>query len=96
VRIYVGNLSFQSTDEGMSQLFSEYGKVDNASIVTDRETGRSRGFGFVEMPEENEARAAITALDGQAWEGRNLTVNEARPRPPRGDRGDRGDRGPRW
>ena len=93
MRIYVGNLSFQSTDEGMSQLFSEYGKVDNASIVTDRETGRSRGFGFVEMPEENEARAAITALDGQAWEGRNLTVNEARPRPPRGDRG---DRGPRW
>jgi len=90
VRIYVGNLSFQSTDEGMSQLFSEHGKVDNASIVTDRETGRSRGFGFVEMPEENEARAAITALDGQAWEGRNLTVNEARPRPPRGDRG------PRW
>ena len=89
MRIYVGNLSFQSTDEGMSQLFSEYGKVDNASIVT----GRSRGFGFVEMPEENEARAAITALDGQAWEGRNLTVNEARPRPPRGDRG---DRGPRW
>ena len=90
MRIYVGNLSFQSTDESLSQLFAEYGNVDNASIVTDRETGRSRGFGFVEMPDDNEARAAISALDGQSWEGRNLTVNEARPRPPRGDRG------PRW
>lgn len=90
MRIYVGNLNFQSTDDGLSQLFSEYGSVDNASIVTDRETGRSRGFGFVEMPDDNEARAAISALDGQSWDGRNLTVNEARPRPPRGDRG------PRW
>jgi len=90
VRIYVGNLNFQSTDEGLSQLFSEYGNVDTATVVTDRETGRSRGFGFVEMSDDTQARTAIEALNGQMWDGRNLTVNEARPRPPRTDRG------PRW
>ncbi len=90
MRIYVGNLNFQSTDEGLSQLFSEYGNVDTATVVTDRETGRSRGFGFVEMSDDTQARTAIEALNGQMWDGRNLTVNEARPRPPRTDRG------PRW
>ncbi len=77
-RIYVGNLPFSSTEQSLTELFSEHGQVDSATIITDRETGRSRGFGFVEM--SNGGEEAISALNGQSLEGRALTVNEARPR----------------
>ncbi len=79
-KLYVGNLSFQTTDDQLTQIFSEYGQVARASVVTDRETGRSRGFAFVEMATAEEANAAMEALNGQMVEGRTLTVNIARPR----------------
>ncbi len=78
--IYVGNLSYDVTPEDLSTAFSEYGTVDRATIPTDRETGRSRGFGFVEMAEEAHEEAAIEALDGAEWMGRRLRVNKAKPR----------------
>ena len=81
MKIYVGNLSFRSTEDTVRDLFSQFGQVDEASIVTDRETGRSRGFAFVTMSDDGEARQAIEALNGQDFEGRTLTVNEARPKP---------------
>lgn len=81
-RIYVGNLSFSSTTDEVKELFEEYGAVHSVNLVTDRETGRPRGFGFVEM-DEADADAAIEALDGASLGGRNLKVNEARPRPDR-------------
>ena len=77
-RLYVGNLAFAATSDDLRELFSEYGGVTSADVVTDRETGRSRGFGFVEMAEG--AEAAIDALNGQDLQGRTLTVNEAKPR----------------
>lgn len=83
--IYVGNLSFDSTEEGMRSLFEQYGEVQSAKIITDRDTGRSRGFGFVEMDSEG-ANAAIAALNGYEFDGRPIKVNEAKPRearPPR-------------
>lgn len=83
MKIYVGNLSFKSTEDEIQDLFSQYGEVREVSLVTDRETGRPRGFGFVEMASDNEAREAITALDGQEFGGRALKVNEARPKEPR-------------
>ena len=79
-KLYVGNLSFNTTEEQLAQLFSGFGTVGKSSLVTDRETGRSRGFGFVEMSTDQEAKAAISALDGQMHEGRALTVNVARPK----------------
>ena len=79
-RLYVGNLSFHTTTDVLRQAFSGAGEVTDAHVVTDRETGRSRGFGFVEMSTDAEAKAAIGGLDGQKVEGRNLTVNVARPR----------------
>jgi RNA recognition motif-containing protein len=79
-KLYVGNLSFQTTDDQLTQIFSEFGQVARASVVTDRETGRSRGFAFVEMATAEEANAAMEALNGQMVEGRTLTVNIARPR----------------
>ncbi len=82
-RIYVGNISFNTTEDGLRELFGQHGEVSSVAIITDRETGRSRGFGFVEMPNEDEGRAAIAALDGQDLDDRKLTVNEARPRAPR-------------
>jgi RNA recognition motif-containing protein len=98
-KLYVGNLSFKTTDDQLAQLFSEFGTVTSASIVADRETGRSRGFGFVEMANDQMAKSAIEALDGQMVEGRNLTVNIARPREGGGGggggRGGRGG-GNRW
>jgi len=80
MNIYVGNLPFSFSSDDLEQLFSEYGAIDRAQVVSDRMSGRSRGFGFVEMPDDDEARAAISALDGKDTDGRALTVNEARPR----------------
>jgi len=91
--IYVGNLSWGTSEELLRQTFEEYGEVLSARIITDRDTGRSRGFGFVEMEAEDEANAAIEALNGQMLDGRPLTVNEARPRAPREGGGGGGRRG---
>jgi len=78
--IFVGNLSFNTGEDELRQLFEAYGQVDRVSIMTDRETGRSRGFGFVEMANEEEGEKAIAALNGQQVGGRKLNVNEARPK----------------
>jgi RNA recognition motif-containing protein len=92
--IYVGNLSWSTTEEVLRETFEQYGEVLSARIITDRDTGRSRGFGFVEMEVEEQANAAIEALNGQMQDGRPLTVNEARPRQPRqGGGGGGGGRG---
>jgi len=80
VNLYVGNLTFDATEESVRQAFVDFGDVTSVRIITDRETGRSRGFGFVEMADAEAARAAIAALDGTELDGRPLTVNEARPR----------------
>jgi RNA recognition motif-containing protein len=82
--IFVGNLNFHATEESVRGLFEQYGAVTSARIMTDRETGRSRGFAFVEMENEAEADKAITALNGYVMDGRALNVNEARPKPDRG------------
>jgi RNA recognition motif-containing protein len=79
-KLYVGNLAWGVTDDDLRQLFEEHGAVQSANVIMDRDTGRSRGFGFVEMPNDQEADAAIAALNGKNHDGRNLTVNEARPR----------------
>lgn len=86
MNIYVGNIAFKATVDDLRQLFEQYGTVKNVTVITDRETGRSRGFGFVEMPNASEAKVAIEALHGTALLGRPLTVNEARPREPRPQR----------
>lgn len=91
--IYVGNLPWSTTTEDLYALFQQYGTVQRAQIVTDRETGRSRGFGFVEMPNDAEAEAAIQALNEQPMNGRPLTVNKAQPRQDRGPRGGGGGGG---
>jgi RNA recognition motif-containing protein len=83
VNIFVGNLSFTATEQDLRQLFEAYGVVDRVNLVTDRDTGRPRGFGFVEMPDNAAATAAIQGLQGQQLAGRALTVNEAKPREPR-------------
>jgi RNA recognition motif-containing protein len=83
VNIYVGNLAWGCTNEDLMQLFSQHGTVARAQVILDRETGRSRGFGFVEMPNEAEAKTAVEALNNFNFQGRPLTVNEARPREPR-------------
>ena len=80
MNIYVGNLSFNTDNSQLEDLFAEHGSVHSANVITDRETGRSRGFGFVEMDDDTEARRAIEELDGQQVDGRSLRVNEARPR----------------
>jgi cold-inducible RNA-binding protein len=98
MNIYVGNLSFNATEDDIRQAFAAYGQVSTASIVKDKFTGQSRGFGFVEMPNATEAQAAITALNGKELQGRALTVNEARPRTegaPGGGRGGFGGGGNR-
>jgi cold-inducible RNA-binding protein len=79
-KLYVGNLSFDVDNSDLTQMFSAHGSVKSAQVITDRDTGRSKGFGFVEMSAESEALAAISALDGREYKGRALTVNEARPR----------------
>jgi RNA recognition motif-containing protein len=105
-KLYVGNLSYDVDSSALEQLFGQHGQVVSAQIISDRDTGRSKGFGFVEMSSDDEAQAAIAALNGQEHGGRALTVNEARPREDRGGggggrggygggggRGDRGGRG---
>jgi RNA recognition motif-containing protein len=101
--IFVGNLNFNTGEDDLRQLFEQYGQVDRVSIMTDRDTGRSRGFGFVEMTNAEDGEKAIAALNGTQIGGRTLNVNEARPKTERagggggGGRGrDRGDRGGRW
>lgn len=88
-KIYVGNLSFNSNDHDLAALFSEFGEVASAKVITDRETGRSRGFGFVEMNDDAAAANAIQSVNGKDVDGRQLTVNEARPREPRSGGGSR-------
>ena len=109
MRLYVGNLSFDSTEDDVRQAFAAFGEVTSVHLVMDRDTGRPRGFGFVEMEDGDQGQAAIDGLNGTDLSGRTLNVNEARPRPERGfgggggggGRGGRGggggrDRGPRW
>lgn len=92
--IYVGNLSYDTTQEQLQTLFEAYGEVSSVNVITDRHTGRPRGFAFVEMATEEAANAAIAALNGQEVDGRALTVNEAKPRESRGGgRGRGGSRG---
>ena len=86
-KIYVGNLSYDVTDSALEQLFAAHGTVQSAQVIMDRDTGRSKGFGFVEMSSDQEAKAAIAALNGAQAGGRSLTVNEARPREDRGGGG---------
>ena len=87
MNIYVGNLSFDETESSLEAAFSVHGEVTSARIITDRVTGRPRGFGFVEMSDQTQAQAAIAALNGTNLNGRDLTVNEARPREERGSGG---------
>ncbi|MGH7214071.1 MAG: RNA recognition motif domain-containing protein [Tepidisphaeraceae bacterium] len=82
-KLYVGNLSYNVDSSSLEQLFGAHGQVESAQIINDRDTGRSKGFGFVEMSTDEEAQAAIAALNGQEHDGRALTVNEARPKEPR-------------
>jgi len=93
MKLYVGNLAFKTSSEDLQQLFSQAGTVESASVVEDRDTGRSRGFGFVEMASKEEGEAAISQFNGKEFDGRNLTVNEARPREDRGGRGGGGGGG---
>ncbi|MGE3538125.1 MAG: RNA recognition motif domain-containing protein [Candidatus Tectimicrobiota bacterium] len=85
MNIFVGNIAFTASEDDIRQLFEQHGTVENVHLIMDRYTGRSRGFGFVEMPHAEEATAAIAALNGAALHNRPLTVNEARPREPRRD-----------
>ena len=102
MNIYVGNLPFETTEDSLQVAFTEYGEVTTARVITDKFTGRSRGFGFVEMPDNSEAEAAIQALNGKEMDGRPLTVNEARPRENRSGGGgggggrSQGGGGSRW
>jgi RNA recognition motif-containing protein len=91
-KLYVGNLGYGVTDNDLTTMFGAHGTVESAQIIMDRDTGRSKGFGFVEMKTDQEAQAAIAALNGKESDGRTLTVNEARPRP-EGGRGGPGGRG---
>ena len=93
MNIYVGNLSYEATEDDLREAFSKFGQVASANVIKDRETGRSKGFGFVEMPTQQEAQNAIAGLNGKDLKGRPLNVNEARPRTERRDRGGGGGRG---
>jgi len=93
-KLYVGNLSYNVDKSNLEQMFAPHGTVVSAQVITDRDSGRSKGFGFVEMGSDQEAQAAIAALNGKSLEGRNLTVNEARPQEGRGGGGGGGGRRP--
>ena len=94
MEIYVGNLAWATTDDGLKAAFGAFGEVTAVRVVTDRMTGRSKGFGFVTMPDATQAQAAIDALNGKELDGRTVRVNESQPRPPREERGGfRGGRG---
>ena len=95
MKLYVGNLAFQTSSEDLQQLFAQSGTVESASVVEDRDTGRSRGFGFVEMSTKEEGEAVIAQFNGKEVHGRALTVNEAKPREDRGNRGGGGGGGNR-
>lgn len=101
-KLFVGNLPFSANDSSLEQIFAQAGTVESAKVITDRDTGRSKGFGFVEMASDAEAQSAISKFNGADYEGRPMTVSEARPMAPRenrgggfggGDRGGRGGRG---
>lgn len=97
MNIYIGNMSFDTTEEDLRKAFEGYGEVSTVNIITDQYTGKPRGFGFVEMPTKSEAIAAINGLNGQELQGRELNVNEARPRNEGGRGGGRGgNRGRSW
>lgn len=91
-RLYVGNLSFSTSEDALKELFSKHGEVVSCNLITDKFSGRSRGFGFIEMAAQDAANAAIAQLNGIDFDGRKLTVNEARPREERAPRSDRGPR----
>jgi cold-inducible RNA-binding protein len=93
MNLFVGNLSFETSEHDLREAFEAFGQVSSSAVIMDRDSGRSRGFGFVEMPDEAEARAAIAALNGTDLGGRSLTVNEARPRAERAGGGGRGGHG---
>jgi cold-inducible RNA-binding protein len=95
-KLYVGNLGYDVNDADLSQLFGQHGTVESANVIMDKATGRSKGFGFVEMSTDAEAQAAISALNGQEHSGRALTVNEAKPRPEGSNRGGSGGGGRRY
>ena len=95
-KLYVGNLSYDVTDSQLEQMCAQYGTVESAQVIMDRDTGRSKGFGFVEMGSDQEAQAAIATLGGKQFEGRNLTVNESKPREDRGRGGSGGGGGGRY
>jgi RNA recognition motif-containing protein len=86
MNLYVGNLSFDTDEQALRRLFADYGNVTSARIITDRDTGRSRGFGFVELEDDSAALKAVNELNGAELDGRTLTINEARPREPRQQR----------
>ncbi|MGK7371187.1 MAG: RNA recognition motif domain-containing protein [Candidatus Halalkalibacterium sp. M3_1C_030] len=86
MNIYVGNLAYKVSDNDLKEIFEEFGEVTSAKVITDRETGRSKGFGFVEMSDDQDAQTAIEDLDGTEMDGRNLKVNKAKPKPA-GNRG---------
>jgi RNA recognition motif-containing protein len=92
-KLYVGNLPYSATDQILMETFADFGTVESAKIIMDRDSGRSKGFGFVEMSTDDEARNAITKLNGQDWEGRAMTVSEAKPQAPRDSRGGGGGGG---
>ncbi len=89
-KLYVGGLSYDTSDNTLENLFTQYGAVESARVITDRDSGRSKGFGFVEMSNDSEASSAINSLNGTNFEGRTITVNEARPQVDRNQRGSRG------
>lgn len=95
MKIYVGNLSYGLTEDSLRQKFEEFGAVNSVSIIKDRETGRSKGFGFIEMADGSAGQSAINSLNQQEFDGRRLTVSEARPREERSERSERPSRGPR-
>ena len=94
--IYVGNLSYETTDKDLQRLFEKYGTVTSVRVITERDTGRSKGFGFLEMPERDEAMKAIDEINGSELDGRSLRVNESQPKPKTNDRRGGGGRGNRW